>query len=262
MPAIPLTTARFPFSIFPHEIEDFKNTLHKVVMDRERQFRNAGFPLDIFHNHDEEERTINRYPLVQVHSRGDNTNGNGKNVMIVGLGKGAAFIDILEQVRPDTIFIKGRSGKLSFIPSIEKSKISFALSKTDLKEYYLFEWLALNKDNFHRYKDELNFKARVELLESILQKNILGMMTGAGLEPKKPPTVVITEITQITHDAKKLHGNTYFSFNLAFATNVALPGNIGIGLNSSFGFGKIVSPYSKPSPLKVQTLQKLADKVL
>lgn len=107
------------------------------------------------------------------------------------------------------------------------------------EEYAIYKfinpWLALNEDNYKKFKS-LGKNKRGEFLEKILVANVLSALKGLGLRVGFQISVQINKFKPIQTEA---HKNKFVGFYCEFALNVALPKFLGIGKSVSKGFGVI-----------------------
>jgi Cas6b C-terminal domain len=241
--AVATCTLTFPFSITAAELSGFRGAIIKAVEQLKEIFAKAGLATDLFHNHDEEDgRQLLRHPAIVYQLMRDNGDGEPQPgylfPAIAASGPGVAALQLLAANMPARLVIYRRQfATRGFVQ--QQATHTVALQKT-LSEYALYKWLALNPDNYTRYKTNLRFTARVEMLNEILKKNILGWYAAAGHTlPEKDLQVFITEITAINHDGAEHNGRRMFVFDCTFATNLALPKQMAIGNGTAKGFGKI-----------------------
>ena len=103
--------------------------------------------------------------------------------------------------------------------------------------YDLKRWLPLNGKNYHLYQLAENDQEKKELLEKILRGNLLSMLKGLNIFVEEELTVRI--VFQDKPHIIYYQGIALMSFNIKFESNLSIPNNIGIGKNSSIGYGVI-----------------------
>jgi Cas6b C-terminal domain len=244
----------FPFSILPNELPAFRGAIIHAVRQQQDLFRNAGIATDLFHNHEEgeEQRQHLRQPVIVYqlvrHSGDGEIQREDYFPSIAAFGEGVPALALLAANMPSTLGIYRR--RFSTHGFNWQQTQQPAAIQSQLSEYALYKWLALNPDNYTRYKANLRFSKRVALLETILRKNILGWYQAAG-QPlnEKDLQVFLTEITAITHDGAELNGRRMFVFDGCFAVNLLLPVQMAIGNGTAWGYGKIRPLQSSPAHL-------------
>lgn len=106
------------------------------------------------------------------------------------------------------------------------------------QHYYSFAtpWLALNSENYEKYKKMEDWKERKELLNSILVGNILSAAQGFNIVVERDVYVH----THIHEDIVRFKGMKFKGFTGKFKANFKLPELIGLGKGVSRGFGKVI----------------------
>lgn len=103
--------------------------------------------------------------------------------------------------------------------------------------YRLNRWLALNSENYERYRTAEGLVERAQMLEKILVGNILSFAKGIGYDVDKEIRCSITKISDPYLLSNKQIKLT--AFDIEFKTNISLPDYIGLGKNASIGFGVV-----------------------
>lgn len=238
-PAAKITTCTlsFPFAISPKELNGFRGAIIQAVAQLKPVFDKARIATDLFHNHDEEAngRQLLRHPAIVYQSVKDN---GAHFPHLFGVGAGVAALQLLAQHLPAKLTIYRRQVATHGF-ELQQARYPAAPQKK-YTEYALYKWLALNPDNYTRYKNELRFTQRVEMLNEILKKNILGWYAAAGCPLSIDELqVFITEITAIVHDGAEHNGRRMFVFDCTFAANIALPVQMALGNGTARGYGKV-----------------------
>ncbi len=101
---------------------------------------------------------------------------------------------------------------------------------------FLAPWLALNQENFKIYLEE-NESARKAKLESILIRNIQGVLSAGG-HFEKERMLAQVQVNPLAHPVL-LKNRQFIGFKGTFVTNVQLPDYVGLGKSSSRGYGAI-----------------------
>ena len=192
----------------------------------------------LFHNHTPDGFRYS-YPLIQYKRI------KGK-AAIVFIGKGTDNINDL--FSPGSLLLRiGKKDVEMRIESIYTEQVEIVCSEKE-NHFKLHNWLPLNSTNYELYQGMEDMVSKIELLERILVGNILSLLKGIDIHVDQQISLRIADITNqhIIH-YKKVQ---LMAFDVDFYANVALPQYIGIGKNSSTGYGvltikSIVSiPYS------------------
>lgn len=103
--------------------------------------------------------------------------------------------------------------------------------------YKIYNWFALNSENYEKYNSIISLSEKVQLLENILKANILSFAKGIDWTIEKHIQLCIHSIDKVYFN--KFKGIDVINFDAIFYTNVILPDLIGLGKSSSKGFGII-----------------------
>lgn len=180
----------------------------------------------LFNHHLDDTKYLFKYPLIQYKSI-------RKRPAVLCLGEGVEEIHKLFNQSTWGINLKGNKVDLK----IDKLDLgNFTLNVWDKSEQYrLFNWIALNGENFKRFTALENEMEKLEMLEKILVGNILSFAKGIGWDVEKEIKVRINK----TERTKSInYKNTrLLAFDIEFSTNAFLPNNIGLGKGVSHGYG-------------------------
>jgi hypothetical protein len=180
----------------------------------------------LLHNHFEDGSLRYRYPLVQYKVI-DN------EPFIVAIDEGAEllrklFFEISE------IVIEGVT-----YPVMEKfigSDSKYIGVDDELHTYnFSTSWMALNEENFNKYKKLNHTLERTDFLKKILIGNLLSLFKSLGHHEENK----IMAIVNVRGDHSNFKENRMLVFKGEFTSNVLLPSLIGIGKAVSRGFGTI-----------------------
>lgn len=103
--------------------------------------------------------------------------------------------------------------------------------------YRIFNWFALNEENFKRFVEITGEKPRLDFLQRILIGNILSFAKGIGWNIDGEIELFIEWRPDIRLFSFKNH--RMVGFDLHFITNLLLPDYIGLGKSAARGFGMI-----------------------
>lgn len=194
-----------------------------------RRWINAAFPnIPLLHQHDPNQgKPIFLYPLIQYKVI--------ENLPIVfGIEEGAEeLIHLYGEIMERDIRLGPRVIRnITF----KEGRVSF---KETEKQGYLFltPWLAFNRKNLYRYREETVWAKRKAILSGILAGNILsmaktiGIMVDFQLHIRTKVNMLKVEIPRHNIIAHGLVGT--------FESNVELPPLLGLGNHVSIGFGTV-----------------------
>lgn len=179
-----------------------------------------------FHNHNKG-NFLYRYPLIQF-KRINNF------YYLVGINNGADIIlSILE--KKDFVLLSDHF-EIKDKPYLKLETKRLSVVNT-LIPYKIYNWFALNSENYEKYNSIISLSEKVQLLENILKANILSFAKGIDWTIEKHIQLCIHSIDKVYFN--KFKGIDVINFDAIFYTNVILPDLIGLGKSSSKGFGII-----------------------
>lgn len=187
----------------------------------------AGKEHILFHNH-EKDKFRYSYPLIQYKQI------QGKP-MIMSLGEGIDEVHHFFEKMQIGIMLGDRPYELKISNIFLQQQIMQVSDK--LWDYHIDNWLALNNDNYIKFKSLLSLKEKLEILQKTLIGNILSFAKGIDWTIDKEIKLFITDLhgsSPITYKGQKL-----LAFFADFKTNVYLPNFIGLGKGASTGFGVV-----------------------
>lgn len=223
-------TIHFNEEIAPYETKLFRGAILNVL----------GEQADIlFHNHKEDGFNY-AYPLIQykrIH----------KKAAIVCLNEGADIIGLLLSKVPLTLTLGERIVEFS-IEKIIPQRITTQIWD-DAFKYHLRRWLPLNSENYKTYRTLETEVERIELLERLLTANLMSYLKGMGIWIEQKLSCKILKLSPpFLVKNKEI---SLMSFDIDFKTNLSLPNYIGVGKNSSLGFGTITQIRQKNQTEKI-----------
>ncbi len=190
----------------------------------------AGIEHILFHNHLDDNGLRYKYPLIQYKSI-------GKKAALLCLNEGADQVDALFADGEPEVTI-GRDRLILTVNNVFANQFTLNVWNAAFP-YRITNWLALNGENYVKYQESEALTDRISLLERILTGNILSFAKGLEFHVEKQIEV---KIMRINHEASQIFKNTRFLvFDIEFKTNFFLPDFIGLGKNSSIGFGMVRS---------------------
>lgn len=214
---LPQTIIRFP------DIRLEKRDAHKLRGYFGNLFKEHS---PLLHNHFEDGSIRYKYPLIQYKVINEMP-------ILVGLQEGAKLLTEL--------FLK--------IQELSISGNAYSLLQKNLDHYqaevglttslhtYRFEnlWMALNQENYRRYRKLNTELQKQEQLNAILRSNLLSFFKGVGIwlnGPLMASGIFKEHLTQFKDQSM-------LAFSGEFSVNSILPELIGIGKAVSRGFGTI-----------------------
>lgn len=191
----------------------------------------------LLHNHYSNGSLRYRYPLVQykiVHSK----------PILFGLAEGS---EMLQQ-----LFMQIKELKLGdqcytiHTKNVEHSRATIGLS--DKLHTYRFGslWLALNQQNWQKYKQLSNSHQQKEMLESVAVANVLSVFRNLGLE-LPPEQRVLVQLPRLQTRTTFFKEQKMIGFRGPLITNALLPAYTGLGKSVSRGFGTLLSIDDTPT---------------
>lgn len=207
----------------------FENEIaaYEVAAFRGAVIETAGKENILFHNHLGKNYRLS-YPLIQykrIH----------KKPHIVCIEDGVDEIHHFFENKQEGLLLGERPYELR-VRQIRINRFTMQVWDKNF-HYFMQDWLALNQKNYRQFKDIDSEFEKHEFLEKILTGNIISFAKGIGWEIDKEVKVRITEM--IRSKIISVKGIKRDAFTLAFITNVFLPNHIGLGKNTSLGFGVI-----------------------
>jgi len=103
--------------------------------------------------------------------------------------------------------------------------------------YRIYNWFALNEENFKRFAETKDETQRIDLLRRILIGNIISFAKGIGWNIDGEIELQIKWLPSTRAFSFKNH--RMIGFDLDFTTNLLLPDFIGLGKSVARGFGMI-----------------------
>lgn len=189
----------------------------------------AGHQLEEFHNHVTTEQEVYhyRYPLIHYRSQGGRAS-------IWACGDGVELVhNWLRDTNLNAFTMNKHRRSLRVDCIVEKP---FHLQPTTTHRHYrLLDWLALNQDNYKRWRKLETLHERIDLLQDILTGQLLGFATAAGW---RLPTDFKAELVNLSKmRAETVKGTKRIAFNVIYRAPVLLPPDLALGRSVAFGFG-------------------------
>lgn len=204
------------------------NQLKKTEIPKFRGFLATKYPnYNLIHNHLENGKLRYSYPQLQFKT----INGHPA---IICIREG---IDILKKVFMELNNIKiGEKEETIFEKSITLKEEEFGVADKYIDYRFLSPWMALNQENYKKYKN-LNSFEQMQFLKHILRENLKTISKGFNY--------TIPDIEKVKVDGNFVKKEVNFKnikmvcFTGSFLTNFYLPDFFGIGKQVARGFGMV-----------------------
>ena len=182
----------------------------------------------LLHHHEGDDHFLYFYPRIQYKVI------DGKAV-IVGIEEGVPTVKEITSNLQE-MSLNGTSHRV-IQSRINQSETIFGLEHAELSYSFLTPWLALNEENYERYKTSAPTEQR-DLLRRILIGNILSMSKGLGYVVTEEIKVSQLDVYPVKTPVR-LKGVGMTGFKGSFSVNFELPDYIALGKSVSRGFGTI-----------------------
>ncbi|MCP4218145.1 MAG: CRISPR-associated endonuclease Cas6 [bacterium] len=182
---------------------------------------------DTLHNHKNGDKLFYRYPAVQFKMT--------DSLSLIAFKQDG--INVLEHIflKTDSIDIEGTIIDIHE-KHIEVSDQEFGETGETYNYRFTSPWLALNQENFKRFKNYYEYPDKQRnILKSIMINNIIAFckFSGYTVREKLVPDIHVKTV------AANLKGNAHIAFTGSFQVNFLLPDLLGLGKSSSRGYGSI-----------------------
>jgi len=218
MKKLRLLEVYFRKEIFPSEIASFRRAVIAI----------AGMENILFHNHLNDKFRYS-YPLIQYKII------SGKPA-IVCLERG---VDEIHHFFNRMGIKKHRLSDRNYTFEIDRIKTAEYTLQVWENDFScrLLNWLPFNQENYRRFKEMEDDSSKKTQLEKILTGNILSFAKGVNWQVDKEIHVNIFSIDR--ERIIPVKETKREAFHIRFKTNVFLPPNIGLGKNTSLGYGTV-----------------------
>ena len=201
----------------------------KVVREDSSKLRGYignKFPDEVLLHHHIGKETLYTYPRVQYKII------EGTPI-IVGIMEGASVVKKIMDDIGELILEKKRYEVKSI--QINQLKEDFGKSRKNIEYKFLTPWVALNQENYEKYRNIRDWREKKELLNNILARNIFSICKSLGY------TVIgkIHAHSLLYQNIVKYKAIPHTGFTGEFKINFILPDFMGIGKGVSQGFGTI-----------------------
>lgn len=209
---------QFDTEIEPYEIPAFRGGV----------IAKAGPEHILFHNHLNDREFLYGYPVIQYKRI-------GRNPAMICVDYGVDEIHHL--FNNENLEIKvGERPVTLVVKNLQMNQYTLQVWERTF-QYRLYNWLALNQDNYLRYQELQDDLMRTEFLENILKANILSFAKGMKWDVDRPISLRIDEVIKskiVPYKQQKL-----LAFDIRYRSNVFLPDYVGLGKGVSLGFGTV-----------------------
>jgi len=125
------------------------------------------------------------------------------------------------------------------IADLKATQCTVGITPGKFHTYRLYRWLALNEDNYARYRSTEPLRDKIILLERILSGHLLAFFTGIGFQLPQRFQLDITQLNRIHNGSYR--GIKAQLFDLEFRTELLLPYGVGVGKGVGLGMGRVGS---------------------
>lgn len=210
----------------------FRNEImfHEIPLFRGAVLDALGNDAEVlYHNHTGDQTFRYSYPLIQykrIH----------KKAAIFCIGDGVEAIGQFLAAQKFDLYLGERPVQLSIETVCPKRNLVQTWDTTF--RYYLRNWLALNSENYQRYKALDEITARISFLENILIGNLLSFAKGMKIDIQNQ--IVCKMLTLNEPRLVRVKNVNVMAFDAEFKSNLSLPDYMGIGKHASIGYGTVV----------------------
>lgn len=187
----------------------------------------------LYHNHTGDSTFRYSYPLIQYKRI-------QKKAAIFCIGEGVEAIGHFLVAQKFGIQLGERSVQLAIETVYPKRNLVQTWDSTF--RYHLRNWLALNSENYQKYKELDEMTTRISFLENILIGNLLSFAKGMKIDIKEQ--IVCKMLSLDEPRLISVKGVKMMAFDAEFKTNLSLPDYMGIGKHVSIGYGTVVRVYN------------------
>lgn len=202
--------------------------VHEIPLFRGAILHVLGNQADmLFHNHKGDGFNYT-YPLIQykrIH----------KKAAIVCINEGADLIGQLLSKGDLTLTLGERTLALT-LEKVIPQRVTTQVWDSSFR-YHLRRWLPLNSENYKIYRHLETEMERITLLERLLTAHLISFLKGTGIwvEQQIECKILTPSVPYLVRNKE----TSLMAFDIDFKTNLSLPNTIGIGKNSSIGYGVI-----------------------
>lgn len=230
---------RYLFIRFKQEIEPWE-----LPAWRSAVIEKVGKDYVLFHQH-LEEGFLYKYPLIQYKVI-------QKKPVLLCMEKGIEEVYYFFNKKSWDLMI----GDKPYHAEVEDLRLNNLVLQAweGVFKYKIRNWLALNEENYKRYKEIKETEEKKRFLEKILCGNILSMAKGLEWQVNKEIRCRISDIRKerwMAYKKVKL-----WSLDAEFESNVSLPLYAGLGKGASKGFGVVSRIKDKPGALNLSNKEK------
>ena len=182
---------------------------------------------DILHNHRKDGGLLYIYPRILYRI----VNGEG---YIIGIEEGCDIVRLIE-LQIETVKLDGNLNCITQKQLISKD-VRLNICESPVKYSFIKPWLALNEQNYDRYKKLVTKKNKENFLRNILIGNLLSMSKSFGYIVENQINITSLDLQE---KETSLKGTQMLGFLGAFSVNFEIPDYWGIGKSVSRGFGTV-----------------------
>lgn len=218
MHKVKILKIRFQSEIEAYEIPAFRGAV----------IAKAGHEHILFHNHLNDRELLYGYPVIQYKRI-------GRNPALISIDYGLDEIKHVFLQENMEIQIGQRPLTLE-IKDLHLQTHSVSIT-SQLQSYRLYNWLALNQENYAEFKKLRDPISQTQFLENILVGNILSF--GKGIKWSIEQDIVLRIDSLLKQKVVPYKQQKLVAFDIQFRCNAQLPPFIGLGKGVSLGFGTV-----------------------
>jgi hypothetical protein len=219
---------------FENEIEDYEIPAFRAAIAKKVEKDNT-----LFHHHLDDNIKIYKYPVIQF----KRINKHPTIICLECENENASF---LLSNKDWNIKIGDKKVELKVF-KIELKQFNLEVIE-DKKSYNIYNWIALNSDNYANFINSDSFIKKLTILEKTLIAHIISFAEGVNWDIDKKIQLSINKINK--ERWTKYKKVSFLSFDVSFTTNVSLPDYIGLGKSVSVGYGMIKKANKKRFDIK------------
>jgi len=206
------------------QFPDVKLTKNKSSKLRGYIANTFGNISNYFHNHDGD-KLIYKYPIIQYKIL-------NSTPTLIGIDEGSQLLNTISL----NIHTLNLDTNIDVNSKTIKTNIYDVGVSDDLYKYKISDWVALNDKNYKIYSSLTSDSDRKSMLKRILIGNVLSFFKSISYTELSN---ILVNIENIKPKSIKIKDSYTIAFNAFFTTNMQLPNHIGLGRNTSKGFGVI-----------------------
>jgi hypothetical protein len=186
-------------------------------------------PNEWFHHHLPEKKLLYKYPLIQFKL-------NRGHPSIWAADDGATeVLKLAEHSFPAEVKLYNEKTELQVERLLLKQHVLQVWDK--MFTYRIRNWLALNSENYAKYRQMISLHDRLEMLRRLLVAHIISFAEGVKWNVGSTIQLYLNDIH--ARRLVKFKKVGLMAFDVTFTTNLSLPDGVGLGKAVSVGYGVV-----------------------